>query len=278
MVRAFAWLVLISLLSGGVSAGVLVDFRDRSGKDSQFVSDGGFGRLNLPGDQGYIILDYAAQSMKAVVPARKQVLDMSGDMPSFGGEAPEKTPVTVEPDGDGPEIAGYQTRRYKLLVNGKSCGTVFASQKALEDTGMDQMFRALQKIADQTAKTFAAVKAGMSECQKGMSNTFDHIETIGAPLRSVNNEGKVDVEVTDVKTDVELAADTFAVPSDYRVVSIAGQLKKAEKQLQAKLQTLKDNLPETVRQLEELQKAGKISAEKVEKLKRYLQNYQTSPQ
>ncbi|MGR9107656.1 MAG: hypothetical protein ACU843_12065 [Gammaproteobacteria bacterium] len=269
MVRGFVCLIFLTLLSLSVQGGVIIDFRDKSGRDSQFLSDDQTGRLNLAGGQGYILLDYATQGMRAVIPERKQVIELSGELPSLGlgGTAPEKTPLTVDPEGEGPEILGYDTQRYRLSVNGEFCGTVFTSTKALADTGLDHMFRALQKLAERTMKSMGALQNQMSTCQRGLNNTIDHIPTIGAPLRSLDKNDKIDVEVTHIQTDATLAADTFSVPEDYAMVNFSEKMKQVESQLQTQLQKLKNNLPETEKKLADLEKNGKISPQVAEKLR-----------
>lgn len=265
-------------LSGTALGGTLVDFRDRSGADSQFLSDGKMGRLNLAAGKTYIILDFANQGMRGVLPERREVLDMSGEIPSlgFGGPAPSKTALTVEPEGEGPEVAGYETQQYKLSVNGEFCGTVFASTDAMQDTGLDQMFSALQRVAERTSKTMAGLQSAMTPCQRGKTNTFDHIARIGAPLRSLDEKGKVDVEVTRIQTDFDLPPDTFDIPSEYKVVTVADKMKEVQAQLRSQLQQLQSNMPETEKKLAELQKSGKLSAESVEKLKRFLKQYKAN--
>ena len=277
MPRPIVFLTVLSLFSSTVFAGTIVDFRDQKGQDSQFLSEGKMGRLNMAGGKGYIILDYDQQSMKAVVPEHRKILDMNGDIPalSLGAQPLEKTPLTIEPDGDGPEIAGYETLKYKLSVNGEFCGTAFASREALEETGMDKMFKALQRMAEQTMKSVAAMQTAMSPCERGLSNTFEHIESIGAPLRSLDKTGKVEVEVTRIQTDVSLPDDTFVIPSDYAVVNVAEKMKKVESQLRTQLQKLQQNMPETEKKIADLQKSGKLTPEAAAKLKQLLQ--QQSP-
>ncbi|MCI0654820.1 MAG: CDK5RAP3 family protein [Methylococcaceae bacterium] len=277
MIRGIAGFTLFAWFSVTAFGGALVDFRDRSGQDSQFLSDGKMGRLNLAGGKTYIILDFAKQSMKGVLPEHKEVLDMGGGIPSsgLGGPAPEKSAMKVEPEGDGPEVAGYETQRYKLSVNGEFCGSVFASTEAMEDTGLDQMFRALQRVAERTVKSMPGVQSAMTPCQRGKTNTFDHIASIGAPLRSLDDKGEVDVEVTRIQTDFSLPPDTFAIPNDYKVVSVADKMKQVQAQLRSQLQKLQNNMPETERKLAELQKSGKLSRESVQKLKHLLKQYQS---
>ncbi|MGH8547373.1 MAG: hypothetical protein ACRERU_01975 [Methylococcales bacterium] len=273
MIRGFVCFAFCASFSVTVYGGTLVDVRDRNGRDSQFLSEGKMGRLNMADGKTYIILDYVNQSIKGVMPESREVLDLSAAVPSLGlGGAPEKTAMQVEAEGDGPEVAGYATQQYKLSVNGEFCGTVFGSREALEGTGLDQMFRALQKVAERTAKTIGSVQSGMSPCQRGKTNTFDHVTTIGAPLRSLDEKGRVDVEVTRIQTDVSLPPDTFAVPSEYKVMSVADKIKQ---QIHVQLQKLQENMPETERKIAALEKAGKITPESAEKLKRLLQQFQT---
>jgi hypothetical protein len=250
MVRGFAWFMLFAVLSGMVCGGTLVDVRDRNGRDSQFLTDGKMARLNMAGGKTYLVLDYADQSMKAVTPETREVLDLSGEIPSFGLGGPiEKTAMTVEAEGDGPEVAGYATQQYKLSVHGEFCGTAFASKQAMKDAGLDQMFKALQKIAERTASSLAGAMSAMSPCQRGKTNMFDHVASIGAPLRSLDEKGQTDVEVTRIQTDISLPPDTFAIPNEYKVLSLADKMKQ---QLSIQLRKLQENMPESAERLKRL--------------------------
>lgn len=55
------------------------------------------------------------------------------------------------------------------------------------------------------------------------------------------------------------------------MISVADKMKQ---QLRIQLQKLQENMPETEKKLAELAKAGKITPESAEKLKRLLQQFQ----
>ena len=79
--------------SAAVSADTLVNIKNEQGQKTSFMSNGKYGRMNTAGEDTYMIVHYASQSIKVIMPAQRQVLDMSGGMPVMGvnmGKAPEK--------------------------------------------------------------------------------------------------------------------------------------------------------------------------------------------
>ncbi|MCI0654496.1 MAG: hypothetical protein L0Y39_08475 [Methylococcaceae bacterium] len=243
MVRGIVRLTFFTLFSLAVYGGTIVDIRDKNGRDSQFLSDDQMARLNTTDRKTYILMDYAKQSVKVVRSDRLEVLDLSGKIPSFGfdGSAPDKTALRIEAEGDGPEVAGYETQQYKLSRNGEYCGTVFASKQALEDTGTGQTFRTLQKMADKLANGLASLLFAMNPCQRAMTNTLDQVISIGAPLRSLDQKGKVDVEITQIQTGVGLPSDTFVIPNNYKIVTAEQQMQRVELKIRDGMQNLLKN-------------------------------------
>ncbi len=279
MLRGSAWLVLLTLFSINVYCGTIIDFRDPSGKDGQFLSDGKMGRLNTKDGTTFVIVDYAKQSMKVVSAQHRQVLDMTDAIASKGPAQPaaDKPALSFETDGDGPVVAGYNTTQFKLLVNGQFCGTIFGSKQAMDDSGLDQMFTLLRKVAEQSAGAIAAAQSGANPCIRGKTDIFGQLSSIGAPLRTIDENGRIESEVTGIRKDVILPSDTFVIPSEYTVVSAAEQMKNVELQLRAELQKMAENMPETEKKLAELQKNGKMSPETVAKLKQLMKQYQSKP-
>jgi hypothetical protein len=276
MLRGPVLLVLLTVFSSNVYSGTIIDFRDPSGKDGQFLTEGTMGRLNTKDGTTFIIFDYAKQSLKVVSTQHQQVIDMT-DALGPAGPAANKPALSFQADGDGPVVAGYTTTQFKLLVDGQSCGTVLGSTQAMEDAGLEQMFTLLRKVAEQSAGAIAAAQSGASPCQRGKTDMFSQLASIGAPLRTIDETGRIESEVTGIRNDVSLPPDTFVIPSEYKVLSAAEQMKKVSQQLSAQLQKMAENMPETEKKLAELQKNGKMSAETAAKLKQLMQQYQPKP-
>lgn len=274
MIRGSLLLAVLTLISIDVYCGTIVDFRDQSGRNGQFLSDGKMGRLNTGNGKTYMIVDYASRSMKVVMVQQQQVLDLGDAIsaPDPSGPAADKPVLTFEAEGDGPVVAGYPTKQYKLLVNGEFCGQIFGSTQALEDSGLDRMFNVLRTVAARSSRAVA----GVSACKRGKINLFDQFASIGAPLRTLDEKGQAETEVTGIQTGAKLAPDTFVIPREFKVVS-AEQMKQAEAQLRAGLQKMQENMPEMERKLAEMQKNGKVSPETVEKLKQLMKQYQSNP-
>lgn len=58
--------------------------------------------------------------------------------------------VELDPAGSGPEVAGYDTEHYDILVKGSHCGSVLVSKQAMEDTGAGAVLTAMNRLSSQT--------------------------------------------------------------------------------------------------------------------------------
>ena len=71
---------------------------------------------------------------------------------------------------------------------------------------------------------------GMSEimpvCQRANMQMADAIESSGAPLRVVDNTGKMLSEVLSVDTDKKLAGNHYALPAGMKVVDMTDAFSK----------------------------------------------------
>lgn len=258
MPHGIIWLTFFSLFSSTLYGGTMIELRDRAGRGNQILADGNRIRVDPADRNSYVIIDHVTQSVKIVHPQRRTVLELSGEIPAFGigGSAAENTALTIEDDGDGPDIAGYETRQYRLSVNGEYCGIVFTSKEAFEDAELDRLVQTVRKVTGKAAQTLVSMQSGMTACQRAAANSLDHIADIGAPLRSLDQNGKVDFEVTRIQTHVELAPDTFGIPQGYKLVNAAEKIKQVEVKIRTGIGKLLKKMPEMQKMLGDMEKAA----------------------
>lgn len=272
MLRIRIGLILLAFSSSDVFSASIVEMRDQSGGKSQFYSDGSMGRLNPADGQSYILVDYSKNGVKFVVPQQKQIYDVSEQLAlldtSSAGAKSES--LSLHDKGAGPTIAGYETTQYDLMLDEESCGTVFSSRKALEDSGLGQMFRVLRKIALQQVQALTAVKSQVPPCQLGKLNSMEQILSVGAPLRTQDENGNVESEVLKVEQNASLPADIFSVPAEYKVINALDESKKMKEKAESEI---KEKIPALEKKLAELQKSGKMRPQELEKLKKMIEHY-----
>ena len=121
LIKTFS--ILLCFVSNTVTAAILIEVTSGDGGQTQIMMSSGKARIDMGEGQGYMLIDYKKQTMLAVIPAQKQIMDMSGDMPSVGGRAAPRIKTELISNGNGPKVAGYSTKKYTLKAEGKPCGT-----------------------------------------------------------------------------------------------------------------------------------------------------------
>ena len=272
MLRNLTGLFMLSFLASNVFSATIVDMQDQNGGKSQFFSEGSMGRLNTADGQSFILVDYKNEDVKYVLPQQKQVIDMTKQLALVDStsQGPRSGALTLENQGEGPTIAGYETTQYDLRLNDQDCGTVFTSKKALEDSGLEQLFNVMRKLALQQAQALAAVSSQLPPCQLGKLNSMEQVLAAGVPMRTQDETGRIESEVLKVERDASLPPDIFNFPAEYKVIDSLAEMKKAKQQAQAEM---KKKLPELEKKLAELQKSGKMRPEELERMKKMIEHY-----
>lgn len=258
------------LLHTSASADTLVRIKDGQGQKTHFMSNGEFGRMNIAGDDQYMIIHYASQSVKMVMPSQRQVLDMSGGIPSMGGKAPEKVDMQIKAISGSPKIAGYVTRAYQLSANGENCGTLYASKKAMNGSNMRKMFSALQNMAEKSRQRMGAFSGMLTQCQRAQMSMSNSLSKVGAPLRMKDSRGKIQSEVLSIDKNATLRAGTFTIPANYKVINMADQMRQG----QAAQKKAQQGMPDMGKMMQEMQKSGGMTPEMMEQMKKMRKMFQ----
>jgi hypothetical protein len=192
------------------------------GHATQVLSDGHRARMDLPGEDGYMLVDYQTNGMLMVVPDKHQVIDMGrGDAQASAVTGPG---VELKLRGKGPKIAGYDTRKYSLVAQGQNCGFVFGSHAAMRDREMGQLFNALKTMLDSQRSALGSFAAFMSVCTLASMNLAEHADVIGLPMHMIDSNGQSLSEIKNIDTQADVPAAMFDVPRGYKVVAMNGEL------------------------------------------------------
>ena len=269
--------IIVGLLAvcccGTALADVQLVVRDLTGQTSTISSDGKKTRIDNPKMPGFAIIDPASDQIMVVDQQRREVLTTSikGDGPGTAGAA---LSVSLEDRGGGQKIAGYLTRKYELIANGESCGTVYASSKLLKDNGVQMMFESMRSMSSLTRGVSGGLSGLLSVCQRATLQLGDAIESSGAPMRVLDAAGKTISEVISVETDKKFAGSHYAVPSGLKHIDMDERMNQAAQQMQQ----MQQNMPDMNQLMEQLQQGGGTSGEamqqQMEKLQEMLQQLQ----
>jgi hypothetical protein len=180
--------------------------------------------------------------MFVVMPEKHQVLDMSSmlkNAPPAGSGKPVN--VAFKKQGSGPRIAGYTTTQYRYSADGKACGQVMASEQALKDSGLQEAFEMMQRMAARADAMMMAFSPNIDPCQRAATRFSDHAEDIGVPLRVTTGDGQLVSEVVRIEKNARLPPNAFAIPAGYQMQN-TGQMMRQVPNLQDMMQQMQERL------------------------------------
>jgi len=255
----------LCLFSHSAIAATLIEVTSQGGGQTQVMMDGSKSRIDMGERQGYVLIDYKKQTMYAVIPEKRQILDMSGDMPSMGGRPVPKIKTELIPNGSGPTIAGFSTKKFTLKAEGKVCGTLFGSKAAMETTGIDKLFESMKTMADKQRTAMGGYAAMIDACTRANMDFASQGEKVGVPMKMLDASGRITSEIKSIKTNASLPANVFSLPSGYQTITMAEQMNRAS-------QTMNNGqtrMPDMQQMMKQMQQSGRMSPETMEQMKRY---------
>lgn len=247
-----ASLAAVLLSAAPLGAASLMETRDEDGTVQRIYVEGRKMRVQERDGEEYMLFDLEAKKLYAVRPAAKEAVDMSGMLSESA--AASATGVRLEHKGQGPSIAGYATEHYLARAGEKTCTEEFLSRQAAEDLGAAPLLEALASLG--------AEEDGDSDpCEQAERELAKLYGEHGIPLRVVETDGTVSMEVTRIEKNVPAPAGGFHLPEGYRVVTLDAEVRKAMEEAQKSLEGLVPpeggagaGAEEFRRALEELQK------------------------
>jgi hypothetical protein len=257
--------LLVALLPA--SADTVIEFKYSDTK-SQLLTNGNMARINSRGTDDYKLVNFKTGTIYSVTPENKQVTNLSSSIPTISGFKPPSVRLDIKPDGMGPAIAGYNTKRYRLSANGENCGTLFASKDAIQGSTIENMFGTLKTMADSHLESLGGFAIMIPTCQLARLQLVEKLQYIGAPMRVLDKEGNIDTEITSIIKNAGVDPHNYSFPANYRKVSMD---EKIEQVLSSSTQTQHKpkNKAELRRKMRDLQRSGARTPEAREQMKRY---------
>jgi hypothetical protein len=262
-IRTLPILLGVLLNSSIVMAGTIVEIKNKDAMTT-ILTDGKKARMNSGGDD-YIIVNYVNNSVKVVDTKQRQVMSLDiEDLPKGG--TPPKVNTVVKNLGSGPMVAGYQTQKFSYSVNGKSCGQIFGSKEVYQLEDIKDLFNALGTIAERQQAIMGGFAGMIDDCSLGDMKIAEQVNTIGVPMRTVEN-GRVDMEIQSIKLDVNLPADTFAIPASYKTVTMTEEMQGIEKDMAKMQQQMQQHKPQMQEMMRQMQQSGQMTPEMMEQMR-----------
>jgi len=257
--------------STAIYAATLIDVKDKDNGTTQIMTDGKKARMDTGKDGSYMVLDYDKQGVYAVLPEQQQIIDLSGEVPTMGGGgSAQKVHTELSPAGNGPTIVGYVTTKFTLKANGQHCGVLYGSREAMQAPGISQLFAAMKRMVDQQRAAMGGYASMVDVCTRASMDLALLADTVGLPMKMHDKNGSNVSEIIAINTSATLPANAFALPSSYKVVTLAEQLQQG----QQGMKQLQQQMPQIDNMLKQMQQQGGLPPEAMEQLKRYQQMMQ----
>ena len=256
------------LLCSGAMADIQISVSDANGRDSIFSSNGQMTRVDDGNMPGYVIIDNASGEIFMVDSNRGQILTTRIDADAGNGAAVD---VSLKDKGGGRKIAGYLTRKYELIANGKPCGHVYASSELLKNSEVRNIFEAMRGLQAMSRQLTGGFGNLLTDCQRAGMQLADVIESSGAPLLVVDDKGKMVSEVKTVDRDRKFAGNHYELPAGMAVVDMTEQMGQAMDQTRQKMQDMPD-MEELMKQIQ--QNGGEMTEEMQQQLQQMMKQMQ----
>ncbi len=248
--------VILTAVAPALQAAVLVEIKAVDGV-SRIFREGAQVRMEMGGERGYMIVNTDKQTMHVVMPEQRQVMDMSDMLRNTpAGAGGGAVDVTFDKQGSGPKIAGYKTTRYLYSASGSKCGTLFTSRDAMKDTGLDEMFSIMERMAAQSQAMMAAFNKDLDPCEQASQELSANLDRLGAPMRVLDASGKPLSEVIRIDRKAKLPVNAFVIPAGYQVNNP-----------QQMMQQMQQQMPDMQKMIEQMQQSGQVPPEAMERMK-----------
>lgn len=218
-------------------AASMIESRSENNEISTILIEGNKARIETSGNNGFLVMDVANKSLKMVIHEFQAILDMS----DVFTRPPARTTTAdgdfidtyTESKGLGPKIAGYETEEYEIFANDKYCGSAFVSIRAVQETGMRKFAGVLQNLSGHIEHKMSSLSMPhqQSICEIATNKLTDQIQSIGFPLKSINQYKQLTNEITRINTRASLPANAFDIPAHYKLTTPSEMMHKATKQI-----------------------------------------------
>ena len=265
----FALMFIILFSSSYIAqADTLLKIKTEEGGVFEIMSDGKNTRISMSPEPGYILINHSNKTMFLVIPEGKRIMDMISGMPAQQESKPLKVDIKIKQLSKGPEIAGYSTIKYSLKADGQNCGTIYGSKKALKNENLKNIYNSINQMMENQSRMMGGVFEMMDACERADMDPTSQTKVTGLPLRSVDKNGVLTSEIISIDTHAKLSADTFVMPSDYTVTTMADEMRGMQQQVADEMQNMQQHMPDMEEMMKQMSKSGQITPEAMDEIKK----------
>lgn len=117
--------------------------------------------------------------------------------------------LTYDHQGKGPDIAGFETQRYTLKVDGQQCYEVLFSKDAMKNDHVRKYIELMFKSNPPSTETSAPCEQGLEQME------LQTVDKYGMPMKIVTADGDVDTVVTKIVADATVPHGPLTLPQGY---------------------------------------------------------------
>ena len=243
-------ILVTCLIANTVNAAVLIQARDANNHTTSIFIEGNKARIEMPNREGYVVMDVASKTMKAVIHKYRSIIDISDFLKNNANSQPTKYIDTyTKTMGLGPTIVGYETEQYGLYANDNYCGSLYVSVEAMRDIGIKKFARVfidMQKNMQEKISQLTGGKNIMTEdpCTVAKAKANLKLRDLGLPLKSIDQNKQLESVIVNVNKKARLPANAFLIPADYNVTNASKIMNDAMPQMPQMQDMIKNMTPE----------------------------------
>jgi hypothetical protein len=236
--------IIIGIVSAGICgtswAATVVERRDTQGNKQKITMDEQYAYVENPKVLNfYMLINLEEEKVYMVNDKDKRFVKMDiigkphtppKDMPRHFPKPPWGKFVEAEliPKGEGPQIAGYPTKRYEIKAHGRAqgrawdrtCSDNYFSKQAFEVAYLNKFLEAMYQMSNSRQPKIKGMP--IHPCQQAHEELENKFRKLGIPMKAMLKGGKknrVRHEIISIKTDVKISANLFTLPTGYERIT-----------------------------------------------------------
>lgn len=210
---------VILLLSDTLYAATLIETEDDGNLQKMWV-DGNKVRAEMDATGQYMLVDSKRKTAYIVIPLQRELIDISGFVAQSKNTG-RGLDIKIDYVGKGPVVAGYNTKKYTLGVNGQTCEQALVSRKAMKDARLENMMESLGTI------DFNPMGAQfLSDCDRATGLFAKRMKKLGMPLGTIEQDGQLRGKVKRIIRNATIPPGGFALPTGYRQITMQQKIQE----------------------------------------------------
>jgi len=171
-----------------------------------------------PGD---IFVTFSTGKTYMIIDKKKSLFDMSSPAMNFGGIVPEKKPlkklnINYKNKGRGETIAGLETTKYEISLEGKKCFDMLLTRNKAYSSVMKK-FNSIPENYDSNESLCGQVESQISAEKEAK---------YGYIVKSTTADGKLDMLLLEFESGIKAPKKYLSFPAGYKIKSMAEMMQE----------------------------------------------------